>query len=167
MGQQRASSSARTGALFSGSFTPCAAEAALVPPVAASTASTAVAPRARTRRRTEELASACAAATVAASETSLTAGSGAYDIESIPALSLNGETPYCVSDTVAPGAKAASAAVAAAVVESDGGGCAPTTAEGRVTLDKDMHGFSAGESVTESGVFPTGDTAALVIALPQ
>ncbi len=139
--------------------------AALLPPTAARTASTAVAPRKRAaRRRTVDDASACAAAKFAASCRSLSDGGAGYVVTAVDD-SLNGETPHCVKPTLAPGAATASAAATADVVVIDGGGGRPTSA-GRFA-SRELHGFRAGDTEKESGVLPSSFTAVLVTPAPQ
>ena len=84
--------------------------AADVPPVAAITASSAVAaPSARASRRTGEDASACAADAVDASSRSLREAGAGYEFAA-ETVSLMGERPHCVSVSEEPAGSAAAAA---------------------------------------------------------
>ena len=148
----------------------CAADAALVPPVAASTASSAVTPSARARRRAGAFESACAAAAVDASERSDRAGGAAYTSAFKPAVSLKGENPHCVSETDAPGALREMNVAATADTEIDGGGCAATTCAGSDTSPESrggIHGLIAGARVNAIGAPCAGFTAVLTTAAPQ
>lgn len=144
---------------------PWEAEAALVPPVAAITASSAVAPSMRAaRRRAGESASVFAATFISVIARSLNAGGAAYT-PSI-AVSLKGDVPHCVSDTDERGENLARAAVAAVLVITAGAGCAATISLGRV-VDLVEHGFRLDVSANDSATPAPGFTTDVEIAGPQ